>query len=473
MRSEKNCPTCQITVSSKHFQRHCRTCVPGKRICATKLRSKCGINFTIDNFKRHQLTCKSTGTSLPQPSKRKVEVTSLDASPPTKRVKLTKKADRFAFEHLLEDFNITSDSFCDVRSFLESERAKIISILNDALTTHSTKFYAVLCCKYKKPSDEIYKFFHATKAKTLHQTDVTNLDSIYDKFVEELVAKHEEHQAEGSGGSLCGDPHELCLTLSKFLPLAGSSYIALPPEVEARKAVLNIQNKDTKCFLWSVLAALHPIPRENNPRRVAHYKQYELELEDAMAGIAYPVEVSHIRKFEVRARDLLGLQLAINVYGLTENENEVHPIRVSNVSNNNEVREINLLLIKDETHHHYTLIRSLSRLVSSQRSKDKTHVEVCRRCLATFNNREQQDYRRIRGPNIAAEKLARHMFYCGTNEPARIILPEPGAVECFRMHSAMVKHPAYIVADFEAFLQPLSNCEPNPETSSTIPFQIH
>ena len=45
-------------------------------------------------------------------------------------------------------------------------------------------------------------------------------------------------------------------------PLMGSSYIDLPKKIKKTKAVINIQNNDDKCFLWSVLAHLHPV-KEN------------------------------------------------------------------------------------------------------------------------------------------------------------------------------------------------------------------
>ena len=45
--------------------------------------------------------------------------------------------------------------------------------------------------------------------------------------------------------------------MAKYVPLKGSQYIDLPPKVKNSKAVINIQNDDDKCFLWSVLAYLY------------------------------------------------------------------------------------------------------------------------------------------------------------------------------------------------------------------------
>lgn len=56
----------------------------------------------------------------------------------------------------------------------------------------------------------------------------------------------------------------------KYSPIAGSSYIELPRKIRFSRGVINIINDDQKCFLWSVLAALHPAP--NNQQEVYHYK---------------------------------------------------------------------------------------------------------------------------------------------------------------------------------------------------------
>ena len=49
--------------------------------------------------------------------------------------------------------------------------------------------------------------------------------------------------------------------------------------------VVNIQNKDYNCFLWSVLAHLHP--PQWKPERVEHYKKYEntLNVKDLVSNV--------------------------------------------------------------------------------------------------------------------------------------------------------------------------------------------
>ena len=44
-----------------------------------------------------------------------------------------------------------------------------------------------------------------------------------------------------------------------------------------KSAILNIENDDKNCFLWSILAYIHPCDN-NHPIRVSNYKQSSKEL---------------------------------------------------------------------------------------------------------------------------------------------------------------------------------------------------
>ena len=47
-----------------------------------------------------------------------------------------------------------------------------------------------------------------------------------------------------------------------YNPIRGETWIPLPKELADKKAIINIQNKDNKCFLWCVLRSLNP--KEHN-----------------------------------------------------------------------------------------------------------------------------------------------------------------------------------------------------------------
>ena len=51
----------------------------------------------------------------------------------------------------------------------------------------------------------------------------------------------------------------------RYNPLRGETLIPLPKELADKKAIINMKNKDNKCFLWCVLRALNL--KDNHPER--------------------------------------------------------------------------------------------------------------------------------------------------------------------------------------------------------------
>ena len=115
-----------------------------------------------------------------------------------------------------------------------------------------------------------------------------------------LVSAIEDFQQRGSGRVL-NNLLALDLHLLEFNPLRATSYIPL----QNRKAVINFQNKDEKCFLWSVIAGLYF--KDVQLRNPSHYTQYEKEFN--LHGISFPMALKDIPKFEKLNN------VSISVYG--------------------------------------------------------------------------------------------------------------------------------------------------------------
>ena len=69
----------------------------------------------------------------------------------------------------------------------------------------------------------------------------------------------------------------------------------------------------------------------------------------------FPVKLREIDEF-----DKLNTRISVNVFG--HRERKIYPLKVSRF---NRQKEINLLLIHDERHLHYCLIKNMSRLLRS------------------------------------------------------------------------------------------------------------
>ena len=208
-------------------------------------------------------------------------------------------------------------------------------------------------------------------------------------------------------------------------PLQGSSYLKLPKGLDDKKAILNVQNGDEKCFLWSVLAALHPVNRKDQPHRVQHYKCYEQELN--VSGIEFHMKVKDISKFERQ-----NPTISINLFGYEEKE--LFPVYITE---HKKEHHVNLLLISNNDTTHYCLIRNLSRLLASL-TKHNGEGFYCNYCLHGFS---RQDL------------LEQHEPHCRKNGPQKIRMPSDyNNILYLKDVHKQLKVPFVIYADFESIL---------------------
>ena len=112
---------------------------------------------------------------------------------------------------------------------------------------------------------------------------------------------------------------QLELHTVRYNPLRGETYIPLPKELVNKKAIINVQNKDNKCFVWCVLRALNP--KDDNAVRVGKEligKENTLNME----GIEYPVSLKELNKFQKQ-------NPTISTTVLGYEEKSVYPLRNS------------------------------------------------------------------------------------------------------------------------------------------------
>ena len=95
--------------------------------------------------------------------------------------------------------------------------------------------------------------------------DGTDQEDLYDTMVDRILENIAKSMAMGSDVRF-HSIIKLELHTVSYIPLRGETYIPLPKELANKKATVNVQNKDNKRFLWSVLRALNP--DENNLQRL-------------------------------------------------------------------------------------------------------------------------------------------------------------------------------------------------------------
>ena len=75
--------------------------------------------------------------------------------------------------------------------------------------------------------------------------------------------------------------------------MKGLSYVKNPLRIFA---TLTFENDDKFCFLWSILALLHPC-NNNHPNRVSNYKQYFVEINIEGFEFTNGFKCSDVHKF--------------------------------------------------------------------------------------------------------------------------------------------------------------------------------
>jgi hypothetical protein len=275
-----------------------------------------------------------------------------------------------------------------------------------------------------------------------------------DSALEQLREKIEVYQASGSGLILKAIK-SLTVSLVKYTPLQGSSYIELPKYIKDKKACINIKNEDNKCFLWCLLANIYSV--DKNAERVSNYKKYEKELD--CEGFEFPMKVKDIKKFEKRndySINVIGYETIFNPKSKTMEYNffPIHSSRHQSQSG----KQADLLYIDDkEGNSHYVLIKNLSRLLSREISNHKAAGHFCRFCLHKFTTEELLEKHKENG--------------CILLNECKPIMPKQGDVVKFTNINKMIKNPFVIYADFECLTKPIE--KDKEATKSTFKYQEH
>ena len=139
---------------------------------------------------------------------------------------------------------------------------------------------------------------------THNNLESKNVNKLIDKCVKKIIKDLEIYQKNGSGWYF-KEVVQLEIHTVENGVMKGSSYIPLPDWISNKKAIVNIQNKDEKCFLWCVLRYLPP--KENDDYRLTDLKKYENSLNTE--GINFPMKLKHISKFEKLNPSIPGIKV--------------------------------------------------------------------------------------------------------------------------------------------------------------------
>ena len=114
-------------------------------------------------------------------------------------------------------------------------------------------------------------FFSNAKAETI--TNESDIDDVFESIYTAIISNIQKSLGKGLGW-ITNSVINHNISISKYNPLPGSSYIRLPKQLgHSRKGLINIKNiDDNKCFKWSLFRYLNPA--DHHPTRITKADKY-------------------------------------------------------------------------------------------------------------------------------------------------------------------------------------------------------
>ena len=207
-------------------------------------------------------------------------------------------------------------------------------------TLFSASFYKIN--EEDERNNEIELYINLKIKNNLTESDIDNID----------VRSQLEHQIQvqetKESGWIFDKINSMKISFYKTTELNGTSYVKIPLRTSA---ILNIQNNDKLCFIWSILASLYPC-ENSNLNRVNNYVQYFNELNIQNFDFTNGFKCSDVHRFsEIN-------NLSVNIYELNfyqdGNKWKHNLIPIENSKNGSD-KVVDLLIYKNL----YALIKKL------------------------------------------------------------------------------------------------------------------
>ena len=152
-------------------------------------------------------------------------------------------------------------------------KERIMRLLDYYMKKHgSVTFFMVYQCKllkYNQDGEEEYSdvYFHSRNRRLL---SIEEFEDNYEEAMDIINGKLGAYMSESSGWMMDSITN-VNFNIATYNPMRGSSFIPTPQALIKKVALVNVQNEDQNCFLYSVLASLYPA--SINTSRVTKYKK--------------------------------------------------------------------------------------------------------------------------------------------------------------------------------------------------------
>ena len=227
-------------------------------------------------------------------------------------------------------------------------------------TLFSASFYKII--EEDQRDNQIELYVNLKINNNLTESDIANID----------IRSQLEHQIQmqelKDSGWMFDKINSMKISFYKTTEMNGTSFVKIPFRTNA---ILNVQNNDKLCFIWSILASLHPC-QNNYPNRVNNYVQYFNELNFQGFDFTNGFKCSDLHRFNELNNS------SVNIYELNFYQNgdkwKLNLIPIEIIKNGSD-KVVDLLIYKN----HYAFIKRIHVFLG-----DHNKSFVCRRCLNSY-----------------------------------------------------------------------------------------
>ena len=351
-----------------------------------------------------------------------------------------------ALKGFTESYEVTVIDDKDPLVQLQKTRQKLGFYIKNILESmKGLKFIETLKVTFEKTTGDIIisktAYFNSKAQTIINQTEIAEALKL---TAEQILNRIAQWISEGSGWIIKSiDNHYL--NIVRYKPMKGSSYLKLPIELQNKKGLINLQNKDNECFRWCHVR--HLCPMDKDPQRIKKSdRKYVSKLN--YDGVVFPVSIKQINKIELQNK------ININVFGY-ENK-QPYPLFVSKEKFEDHME---LLLISENENKHFVYIKDFNRFMFNQ-TKHKNKKHFCMHCLQCFSTKDVFDV---------------HKKNCIViNGTQAIKMPsKDNNILKYNHYHKQLPAPFVIYADFEALTERIHGCQQNNDKSFTDAYQKH
>ena len=170
------------------------------------------------------------------------------------------------------------------------------------------------------------------------KTNSADIDEIFDQ----LIKKHEDLK---NIGFVLKGVESITYSFTKII--IKNTFIESPDWIKNKKCTINPQNKDNKCFQYSIIVSLYHKEIKNNPERISKIKPFINNLN--WENINFPPEEGDYKTFEMNNKSIV-----LNI--LQVNEQKISHFYRSEFNKTREDK-VKLLMINDNEKQHYLAVK--------------------------------------------------------------------------------------------------------------------